>query len=79
MVLDPANAIQAAFHDCTQGCDGSINLAASKNKRLARYVHRLEKGYQRSGFTDVISKGDYAVLTQTKAVGKVLKKASLNG
>ena len=79
--LDPANAIQAAFHDCTQGCDGSIDISADPNKRLARYVHRLEKGYQRSGFQGRadFSKGDYAVYTQTKAVGKVLKKASLGG
>ena len=74
--IDIAQLIQGAFHDCTQGCDGSINIAAGPNIRLTRMVRRLERSYQDSPFTDIISKGDYAVFVETMAVGKALKKAS---
>ena len=75
-IIDIAQLLQGAFHDCTQGCDGSINIAAKENVRLTRMVRRLERSYQDSEFTSVISKGDYAVFVETMAVGKALKKAS---
>ena len=74
--IDRPSLLQAAFHDCTQGCDGSINVAEPANARLTRTVNRLERAYQNSGFTGVLSKGDFAVLVETYAAGFTLSKAN---
>ena len=74
--IERPSLLQAAFHDCTQGCDGSINVAEPANARLIRTVNRLERSYQNSGFTGVLSKGDFAVLVETYAAGFTLSKAN---
>ena len=74
--IDIAQLIQGAFHDCTQGCDGSIDISDKPNVRLTRMVRRLERSYRDSPFICILSKGDYAVFVETMAVGKALKIAS---
>ena len=74
--IDRPQLLQAAFHDCTQGCDGSINITEPANARLTRMVNRLERSYQDSAFTGVLSKGDFAVLVETYAAGFTLSKAN---
>ena len=74
--IERPSLLQAAFHDCTQGCDGSINVAEPANARLTRTVNRLVRSYQDSGFTGVLSKGDFAVLVETYAAGFTLSKAN---
>ena len=74
--IDRPSLLQAAFHDCTQGCDGSINITEPANARLTRTVNRLERSYQDSAFTGVLSKGDFAVLVETYAAGFTLSKAN---
>lgn len=78
--IEPALHLRGIFHDCTQGCDGSINLAEGANKGLSKYVKRLERAYQANPiFKDNLSKGDFAVLCATYASGIVLKNGAEGG
>lgn len=40
--LSARKHIRGAFHDCTQGCDGKIDLSKTDNRGLDGFVQKMD-------------------------------------
>ena len=70
---------RAMFHDCTSGCDGSINTGTSSNRGLEHYTRLMAEVYSNNSiFHNHLSKGDFAVLCGRRAIGHSVVNGSTN-
>ena len=71
--------LRAMFHDCTQGCDGSINLGNTDNRGLESYVRRMRRLYRDTPiFHDNLSKADFAILCGRRALAHAINDGGAN-
>ena len=71
--LSVAKQLRAMFHDCTMGCDGSINTADPENRGLQAYVRDIDRAYRNTPlFSNTLSKADFVILCGTVALGQAI-------
>ena len=70
---------RAMFHDCTQGCDGSINIGNTENRGLESYTRLMRNLYRDNAlFNTFMSKADFAVLCGRRALAHAIKDGAAN-
>ena len=69
--------IRAAFHDCTQGCDGRVGLDKTDNRGLEGFARRMHTFYFDTPiFRDTLSRADFWVLCSRRALAKAIQSGA---
>ena len=73
--LKAAKHIRAQAHDCTQGCDGRINLSNNHHRGLERFVTLMDRVYYNTSlpFVGTLSRADFWVLCGRRALAWAIK------
>lgn len=72
--------LRLAFHDCMDGCDGSVNLNNSDNRGLEIAVRQLNASFSSRNsdyayLSTYLSRSDYWALVMSRALAQGIKKS----